>query len=100
MTGVDFATGWANHIDNAPDGNSRAWITSLVEYLKEGESSILRYGDMMPPQDVPVHRVVELDDKQCCMLWARGVRMIGDLVRTTATSSNWSVPRSLNEANW
>ena len=71
-----------------------------VDYLKELELSILRNGDTMPPQYVPVHRVMELDDKQCCMLWALGVRVIGDLVRTTVNTSNWSVPRSLNKANW
>ena len=33
MTGVDFSSGWANHIAKATDGKSRAWITSLVEFL-------------------------------------------------------------------
>ena len=60
---------WVNHIDKAPNGKLRAWITSLVEYLKEGELSILRHGDSKPKQDVLVDRVVELDDKQNCMLW-------------------------------
>ena len=100
MTGVDFASGWANHIDKAPNGKSRAWITSLVEYLREGQLSILRYGDALPVQDQPIGRVIELDDTQNCMLWARGVRVLGDLVRTTAAGSNWSVPTSVNKANW
>ena len=64
MTGVDFASGWANHIDKAPNGKSRAWMTSLVEYLKEGELPVLRHEDPLPQQDVPVRRVVELDDKK------------------------------------
>ena len=43
---------------------------------------------------------MELDDKQNCKLWARGVRVIGDLIKATAKGSNWSVPKSLNKDNW
>ena len=68
---------------------------SLVEYLRD----ILRHEDPLPPQDVPVHRVVKLNDKQCSVIRTRGVRVIGDLVRTTAHVSNWIQIKSLNKAN-
>ena len=51
---IAFTSGWANHIETARDGKSRAWITSLVEYLKEGNLSILRHGNIMLSSDVPV----------------------------------------------
>ena len=87
------------HTDTAPDGKSKDWITSLVEYLKEGDLSILRHENHMPPRAVSVHGMLELNDKQCSLIWAKGVRVIGDLVRTTAYVSNWSLPRTLNKAN-
>ena len=97
MTGKDFTLGWANCIDKAPDGKSRAWLTSLVEYLKEGDLYILRHGSIMSLWDVPMHRALELDDKQCRMLWARGVRVIGYLVRTTTNGSSLKLRRNLNK---
>ena len=80
MTGVDCASGWANHTDRAPNGKSRASITSLVEYLKEGDLSILRHGNSKLTQDVPVHRARALDDKQCSLPRDREISVIGDSV--------------------
>ena len=68
MARADFTLGWMIHIDTVPDSKSRVWITSLVEYLNEGGMSIMRHGDPIPPQDVPINKALNLDEKQCFKL--------------------------------
>ena len=85
MSGVDFTSGRLNYIDTIPDKAHRCWAGSLVEHLMEAGLYVMRHGEQMPLQDEPVHRILQLTNNESKELWSRGVRVMGDLVRSGTT---------------